>query len=373
MENITFLIKPASSSCNMRCRYCFYEDVSRCRDIKNYGIMKEEVAKKIIKNIFLNHSLKRVHFAFQGGEPTLAGLIFFELFIDEVNKNKKNIKVSYSIQSNGYNLNSEWINFFKKNNFLVGISLDSYKENHDYYRKSAKYEDTYIEINKNIKFIQNNNIPLNILTVLTNDLAKNPEKAYDFCKREQFEFIQFIPCLPNLNNEEDRYSLKPEYYYSFYKKLYELWSQDIRNGKYISIGLFDNIASILSRRYPNQCGFVGKCQIQYVIESDGSVYPCDFYVLDKYKLGNIQYDNLETLLNHSNSKNFLSENTIPNKCYTCRYKKICYGQCKRQRITFIDKEYCGYQKLLDDIIEDFVRLLPQLQITILNSIKKDMG
>lgn len=370
MNNVTFLIKPASSSCDMRCKYCFYEDVSCHRGIKNYGIMTKQVCSKIIENVFLNHKLKNVHFAFQGGEPTIAGIEFFNYFTNKVECIKKNTNVSYSIQTNGYNLNLEWIDFFKKNNFLVGISLDGFQENHDFHRQTNLYQGTFSKVLENIRLLQKNNVSFNILTVLTDRLADYPENVYNFYKEEKFEFIQFIPCLPSLEGAVDPYFLTPEKYYRFYKNLYKLWSKDIRMGEYISIGLFDNIAAILNRIYPSQCGFVGKCQIQYVIESDGSVYPCDFYVLDKYKLGNMQYDTLDALQNHSNSQRFLSENTMPESCEACRYKKICYGQCKRQRNTFLSNDYCGYQKLLDDILEDFVVLLPQLQKVIIEKLKK---
>ena len=167
MKQMTFLIKPASSSCDMRCKYCFYEDVSCHRDIKNFGIMQKETAKKIIENIFINHELENVHFAFQGGEPTLAGLNYFEYFITQVDNLKNKTIVTYSIQTNGYDLNMKWMNFFKKNNFLVGISLDGFQENHDFYRHSSLYKGTYSRIIENIQLMKDNNIPFNILTVLT--------------------------------------------------------------------------------------------------------------------------------------------------------------------------------------------------------------
>lgn len=353
MREITFLIKPASSSCNMKCKYCFYEDISCHRDTKNFGIMKKETAKKIIENIFLNHEFENVHFAFQGGEPTLSGLDFFEYFISLVNHNKKNTIVTYSMQTNGYNLDMNWIIFFKKYKFLIGVSLDGFKENHDYYRKTNANDGTFSKVIENIQLLKENNIPYNILTVLTNRLANYPKEVYNFYKNQNFQYIQFIPCLPDLNDDRNLHSLTPEKYHSFYKTMYELWIEDIELGNYFSIGLFDNIASLLMRSFPQQCGFVGRCNIQYVIESDGSVYPCDFYVLDQYKLGNIKEDSIESIQNHCVGKKFLADNVIPNICDTCRYKKICNGQCKRQRTTFIKKDYCGYQKLLDDILDDF--------------------
>lgn len=356
MQHLSVLIKPASSSCNMRCQYCFYDDVSNHREIKNHGIMKESVMKKMIDRIFMDLELKSVHFAFQGGEPTMAGIEFFENFVSYVDKKKDYVQVEYSIQSNGYVLDSRWIQLFKDYDFLVGISLDGYQSHHDSVRFDARHHETFSTIIDHIHQLRDNHIHYNILTVLTKQLALHPQKVYEFYKQNHFQYIQFIPCLPSLDKEEDEYSLTPELFYDFYKTLYKLWSNDIKKGHYMSISLFDNIMAILHHQYPSQCGFVGKCQIQYVIESQGNVYPCDFYVLDEYCLGNAQYDDFNTMPSLRQAQLFLQDNEQPQLCQKCKYLKICYGQCKRQRGTFLNQTMCGYQKLLDDILEEMIKL-----------------
>ena len=37
MKQLSVMLKPASSLCNMRCKYCFYADVSSLRDVSSYG------------------------------------------------------------------------------------------------------------------------------------------------------------------------------------------------------------------------------------------------------------------------------------------------------------------------------------------------
>lgn len=358
MQRLNVLIKPASSSCNMRCQYCFYEDVSKNRQVKNFGIMKQDIMKGMIDHIFEDKELQIVHFAFQGGEPTLAGIDFFREFISYVKLKQKNIEVSYSIQSNGYSLDNEWFNLFKENEFLVGISLDGFQNNHDMLRFDNQNNGTFSSVIKTIKKLQEMHISYNILTVLTKQLAKSPEKLYTFYKNNKFQYIQFIPCLPRFGCQEDEFSLTPELFYSFYKKLYVLWKEDFLQGRYMSIALFDNIMAICCKESPSQCGFVGQCQIQYVIESQGNVYPCDFYVLDEYCLGNIVKDNLNLMNQHPHAHHFLNNNVLPQKCKECKYLKICYGQCKRQRQSFMNENICGYQRLLDDILKDMIQLVP---------------
>ncbi|MCL2775215.1 MAG: radical SAM protein, partial [Oscillospiraceae bacterium] len=125
MEHLSVLIKPASSLCNLRCRYCFYHDISENRDMPSYGVMTEETADKLIENA-VSSAEKSISFAFQGGEPTLAGLDYFNYFIKRVNtvNTVKRLQINYAIQTNGINVTEEFARFLKTNNFLVGLSLD---------------------------------------------------------------------------------------------------------------------------------------------------------------------------------------------------------------------------------------------------------
>ena len=138
MKHNTFLVKPASSLCNLRCRYCFYDDVSNSRACKNMGLLSHEMAKELIEKAFAaTEDGGSVHFLFQGGEPTLAGLDFFRFFLETERSMQRNISVFHSIQTNGICLDEEWASFFKANSFLVGLSLDGTQENHDLYRLDA--------------------------------------------------------------------------------------------------------------------------------------------------------------------------------------------------------------------------------------------
>ena len=77
MKHNTFLVKPASSLCNLRCRYCFYDDVSNSRACKNMGLLSHEMAGELVEKAFAaTEEGGSVHFLFQGGEPTLAGFGF---------------------------------------------------------------------------------------------------------------------------------------------------------------------------------------------------------------------------------------------------------------------------------------------------------
>ena len=144
MKHNTFLVKPASSLCDLRCRYCFYDDVSSSRACKNMGLLSHEMARELIEKAFAaTEDGGSVHFLFQGGEPTLAGLEFFQFFLETERSLKRSLSVFHSIQTNGIGLNEAWASFFKANSFLVGLSLDGTQEVHDLYRLDAAGHGTW--------------------------------------------------------------------------------------------------------------------------------------------------------------------------------------------------------------------------------------
>ena len=64
----SIMIKPASSLCNLRCKYCFYANVSDLREVKSYGIMPYDLMEKMLSNIYdeLDDN-DQIDIAFQGG------------------------------------------------------------------------------------------------------------------------------------------------------------------------------------------------------------------------------------------------------------------------------------------------------------------
>lgn len=348
MKQISFLIKPASSLCNLRCMYCFYMDVADNREQDSYGIMKKETMENLIQRA-LSLDVEQINFCFQGGEPTVAGLDYFQSFISYVNDHNESKRITYAIQTNGTLINMDWITLFKENNFLAGVSLDGFIENHDYFRKDAKKEGSFSRILENIKLLEENKVEYNILTVLTKRLAQRPNKLYDFYKRNHFQYVQLIPCLPSLEGNEfmDRFALTPKSFSDFYKVFFDRWYEDYMNGHYMSVTLFDNIIPMYKGIAPNQCGMLGKCHLQLVIEGDGSVYPCDFFVLDQYKCGNINTNTIEEIMHSQAAHSFLHyKKKTCSECSRCPFYKMCCGNCRRLSACYYDENYCGYKDFL---------------------------
>lgn len=349
MKYLSMLIKPASSSCMLHCKYCFYNDVSEHRQIKSNGIMEEDVMHVLIERALCELDEDgEVTFAFQGGEPTVAGISYFQSFCAYVDEKKKPAqKIHYAIQTNAYVIDDAWCELFHKYDFLVGVSLDGYRENHDYFRLTNGNKATYKRVMESIACLKKHTVEFNILTVLSKQLAKHPKKLYDFYKAQGFSYIQLIPCLAGLDEEENPFALTPRLFARFYKEFYDYWRKDFEQGQYMSIYLFDNVIPMFAGIPPQLCGMLGHCSIQFVIESDGSVYPCDFYVLDEYNGGNIKDMPLTEIAQSNSMKSFLKEKKVMSSlCDSCSFVSICHGNCKRMNTLYFEDGYCGYQDFL---------------------------
>ena len=180
MEHVSVLIKPVSGKCNIRCEYCFYLDEMENRQTADFGVMSLDTAEEIIKKVFLS-AQKSAVFAFQGGEPTLRGIDFYQDFIRLVLKyNRKGIQVQYSIQTNGLLIDKKWAVFLAENQFLVGLSLDGPAMVHDRFRKSASGEGTQAKVVQTARLLDEYGVEYNILFTVTKEAAKKPEKLYEF-------------------------------------------------------------------------------------------------------------------------------------------------------------------------------------------------
>ena len=336
MPPIQLLIKPASGSCNLRCKYCFYYDEMHKRGTVNYGIMSKDTLKAVVEKS-LAFADTECGFTFQGGEPTLAGLDFFrELIRLEKACNAKGVHISNAIQTNGCGLDEEWAAFFAEHHFLVGLSLDGVKYTHDAYRAGADGSATFEAVMKTAGLFDRFHVEYNILTVVNRATAARPEKIYAFYAKNHFRYQQYIACLDPLGEPAGgrEYSLTPEAYGDFLIKLFNLWYLDVQKGRQPYIRQFENYVSLLVGYEPESCEQRGRCSLQFVVEADGSVYPCDFYVLDRFRMGSFREHTVEELAQRGRESGFVQASLEPDReCLACPYVRLCRGGCRRNRET----------------------------------------
>ncbi|MFR5876545.1 MAG: radical SAM protein [Eubacterium sp.] len=350
---ISVMLKPSSSACNLKCEYCFYNSISNARDQGFKGMMSEQTAEQVLLKAFDFADGSDVFFTFQGGEPLLRGLDFFKWFIErEKLLNVRNSKISNCIQTNATLIDDNWCCFFKENNILVGVSLDGDEELNSY-RKYPNGENSFNDIMHGIELLKRYGIAFNILSVLTSRLAQNVRKSYRFFKQNDLHYLQYIPCLKPFDETQNKYSMTNEDYKGYLKSCYKIYYNDNMRGNLMSIRQFDNYALLAGGKPAEQCGMNGPCSTQFVVEGDGSVYPCDFYCTDEWLLGNINDKDFRELYNSKKSVDFLKESfIIKDECKQCEYFSLCRGGgCKRNRQ---NADYCSAYKAFFDSSTDMI-------------------
>lgn len=367
MKSLSIMLKPASSLCNMRCKYCFYEDISCLREVHSYGIMTEAATEAILENIRRDLAPgDRVQFAFQGGEPTLAGLPYFQHFSSVVSQWDHRIQVTYSLQTNGLLLDDAWCIFLAQHNFLVGLSLDLLPQSHDNSRIDAERRGTYRRVLAAMELLKKHRVEFNILCTLTSEIARHPQQVWKQILALDLQYVQFTPCLDELGNPGGcAYALTPRRFAAFYNRLFPLWIADYRAGRYRSIKLFDDVVNLMAYGIPTACGIHGVCHPQIVVEADGSTFPCDFYCLDEYKLGNLAESPLREIVTSPLNHDFAQRpHAQPALCGSCPFRQFCGGNCKRMQreICCSGKDnYCGYQDFLYQNMADLQQIARSLQ------------
>ena len=217
---------------------------------------------------------------------------------------------------------------------LVGISLDGPKELHDRYRVDREGKGTFNRVMAAIRLLEKHGVDFNILTVVSAANARRGQQVYSFFKKQGFRYQQYVECLDPIGEVQGghEYSLTPERYEAFLKSMFNAWYQDMRAGRYVYNRYFENLMMLLTGQAPESCNLRGVCSPQWVIEADGSVYPCDFYALDQWRLGNILTDSFETMEEVRQTSGFVEwSRRLPEDCKACRWLPLCRNGCRRNR------------------------------------------
>lgn len=343
----------------MHCGYCFYRDVSSRREVASLGRMSRETLQRLVRRAF-SYADGSVNFAFQGGEPTLAGLDFFEELVSLQKKyNTRGLAVSNSVQTNGYDVSDELISLFAREHFLIGVSLDGDRQTHDLMRPDHAGHPTWDRIRATIARMKQAGCDVNILTVVNRHVARRPRQVWDALA--SYEYLQFIACLDDFDGPPAPHSLTCEDYGRFLIETFDLYQKAFFAGRPVSVRNFDNYLGILLGQPPENCAMRGQCGVYYLVEADGSVYPCDFYVLDEFRLGNVNEDSFHRLAASPVGEHFRAMSHTPHPdCKKCPYAFLCRGGCRRDReplgadCTHLNRFCAAYQAF-------FAACLPKMQ------------
>jgi len=390
MQPFTLLIKPSGSDCNLDCKYCFYKDrppispatcgqglpPAQVRGLNGRQRMNSEVLEKLVSD-YMQLRLPVSVFIWQGGEPTLMGLDFFNKAVELQKKyGTPGQEVGNCLQTNAILLDENWCQFLHDNDFLVGISIDGLKEMHDYYRLDHADSSTFEKVIRAIEMCKQYKVEFNTLTLLNDKNIEHPDEIFDFFIKLGVEYLQFIPCVeidPATSGVSD-FSIKPRQYGDFLCRLFDRWYE--YGPQNLHVRQFDSILSYCLRHKHTICTFDKQCSQYVVIEHTGDVFCCDFFVEPKWQLGNILQTSLGELATSIKKRTFARyKQDLSNKCLLCRHLAICRGGCLKNRAVFgrdrftSESYFCqSYQQFFDYTMPRLMQLAAQMN---LNSVVKN--
>ncbi len=336
----------------MNCTYCFYKTASKTRENR---IMARETVDELIRKI-REYQPSALSVMFQGGEPTLAGLDYFEYFVQSVKQNLS-IPVNFALQTNGLLIDESFAEFFKRNNFLIGVSLDGNRKTNDRYRLDKNKNSVLPQILSACSLMKKHSVDFNILSVIDDKNAADIERTWAYFKKHGFKYLQFIPYV----DEGNGVSLSCKSYAEFLKKSFDLWCEEWMKGNYISVRHIDNYINILMGNPPENCAMCGVCGSYYVVEANGDLFPCDFYCQNEYKLGSI-FNETPFVINEKHKAFIEKSHIIHENCSSCKYYILCRGGCRRDRTDgYTKNKYCeAYKEFFDYAADRMVQIARRL-------------
>jgi len=332
MKPFSLLIKPASADCNLHCSYCFYLDRGALYSESPYHRMSNEILENLISSYMATDQPQYV-FGWQGGEPTLMGIDFFRRVTRLQQKyGRKGTIVANGLQTNGILVDDEFAEHLAKYNFLVGISLDGPAPVHDYYRTTRSGRGSHAEVLRAIECLERNRVEFNVLTLVSSANIKKAGEIYHYlCERGIF-YHQYIPCVEFDDQARPRpYTVKGNEWGDFLCRIFDEWLR--RDCRKVSVRLFDSILTLMVKGTYSLCHMGRNCCQYFVVEYNGDVYPCDFFVERLKKLGNIMNNSWEDLQKSPQYLNFGKQKSRWNsQCSRCEYLKYCQGGCLKNRL-----------------------------------------
>lgn len=340
------MAKPVGAVCNLSCKYCYYLEKSNLYKDVSKHVMSDELLEKFIKEYINSQTMPQVLFTWHGGETLMRPLSFYKRVVELQKLYGKGRTIDNCIQTNGTLLTDEWCQFFKENNWLVGISVDGPQEFHDEYRKNKHGHPSFIKVMKGIELLNKYGVEWNAMAVINDYNADYPIEFYNFFKTIGCKYIQFTPIVERICQHEDgRYlatplqegekladfSVSPEQWGNFLCELFDEWvKNDV--GEYF-MQIFDSTLANWIGEQPGVCSMAKTCGHAGVIEFNGDVYSCDHFVFPEYKLGNIYQKTLVEMMYSDRQLEFgqMKQKSLPGQCKECEFLFACNGDCPKNR------------------------------------------
>jgi uncharacterized protein len=351
------MAKPSGPACNLDCAYCFYLEKEALFPAPGTRRMSPEVLEAYTRaTIAATPADQPVLFAWQGGEPTLLGIPFYQRALELQRSLGAGRVIENSFQTNGTLIDEDWARFLAENGFLVGLSLDGPAEIHDRYRRYRSGAPSHHLVMAALEQLQRHGVTYNVLACVDRHSSRHPQLVYRFLKEHGVEFIQFTPVVERLaegdyaaagfdlegpgtegpadgdgSAEVAPFAVRPREWGRFLATVFDEWRrQDV--GRVFVMNFEWSLAGLMGA--PGVvCVHQKSCGRALVVEHTGDVYSCDHFVYPEYQLGNLTSDSLAAMVDSTRQREFgaAKHETLPGKCRACPYLEQCWGGCPKHR------------------------------------------
>lgn len=340
------MAKPVGASCNMACKYCYYLEKAKLYQNDPRHILSDQLLERFVKDYIESQTMQEVLFTWHGGETLMRPLSFYEKVMRLERQYAHGRHIDNAIQTNGTLIDDRWADFFAKNQWLVGVSIDGPQEFHDEYRRTRSGGPSFQKVMRGIRTLNRHNVEWNALAVVNDFNGDYPLEFFSFFKSIGCHYIQFTPVVERIEQHADGrhlaavdeksgqmadFSVAPDQWGDFLCTLFDEWvKHDV--GEYY-IQLFDATLANWVGVEPGVCSMAKTCGHAGVMEYNGDVYSCDHFVFPQYKLGNIAEKPLYEMM-HSERQMAFGANkrkALPRQCRECEFLFACNGECPKNR------------------------------------------
>ena len=377
------MIKPAGSLCNLDCHYCYYLDKAEIYHGRQPR-MSEQVLETLTKQYIESNDVPEVTFNWHGGEPLVMGLDFYRKAVELQQKYAGGKIVHNTLQTNGTLIIPEWADFFRENDFLIGISIDGPADIHDKFRKDKGGQNTFDKVMRGVNLLRQRGVQFNTMTTVNKASEGRGAEVYRFLKSIGSRYMQFMPVVEHVVYPVDsqgrmqkkarpyivspetpgaylaRWSVSSQGFGRFMCDIFdEWWRSDV--GRYF-VNIFDATLAGYCGAQPGSCAYAATCGGNLVVEHNGDVYPCDHFVYPEYFSGNIGSVHLRQIASSDMQRRFglNKRNTLPSKCISCKYVNVCHGECPKHRFSKTDNGDTGLSTLCSGYYMFFEHTAPYM-------------
>ena len=341
------MLKPAGAHCNLACKYCYYLEKNNLYQNSHRHLMSDDMLEQFTREYIEAQTMPQVLFTWHGGEPLMRSIDFYKKALTLQKKYAHGKQIDNVIQTNGTLLTDEWCEFFAKNHWLVGISIDGPQEYHDHYRVTPTGKPSWEKVMQGISLLKKHRVEWNAMAVANAYNAEHPLEFYHFFRDNGCQYLQFTPIVERLTEHEDGRTLAsladdreipladasvtPQQWGNFLCTIFDDWVRHDVGKTFVEI--FDCTLANWMGVLPGICAYSKECGHAGVMEHNGDVYSCDHFVFPEYKLGNIRDQSLIDMLYGEKQQAFsrLKHTSLPRQCKECDMEFACHGECPKNR------------------------------------------